>query len=279
MSFSHHLDAVNSEVVSLVFRDGLATLCLNSPGTRNVIGGDMIEGLLSGLDQLAREPGIRVAVICAEGPIFCPGADMNWLRPQDGGAAQRMDDLLSRLQPLVARLRELPMVVVAAVQGAVAGGGFGLMNAADLVIASSETKFNLAYSHIGATPDLGATFFLSRLLGERRALELMLLSESFDAQRACELGLVNFVVPTKHFRNEVQRLLQRLLAGPPNAHAAIKRLTYQAHASDLLSQLDRERQQLVASADGDEFLEGVRAFMAKRAPRFNPAAARQEDAQ
>src|SRR5690606_29114874 len=129
--------------------------------------------------------------------------------------------------------------VVTAVHGSVAGGGLGLMNAADLVLAASNTKFSLAYSRIGATPDLGASFYLPRLLGERRAMELLLLSEPFDAQRAVELGLVNFVVPHQHFDEETDALVKRLLGGPPQAFSSIKRLVYGAHEALLHDQLAR----------------------------------------
>jgi 2-(1,2-epoxy-1,2-dihydrophenyl)acetyl-CoA isomerase len=204
--------------------------------------------------------------------MFCPGADLEWLRPLEEGAEQRIDELLPRLNPLLAHLRELPMIVVAAVHGAVAGGGLGLMNAADIVIASSETKFNLAYSRIGATPDLGATFYLPRLIGERRAMELMLLSDSFDAARARELGLVNFVASQETFDAEVDHLVKRLLDGPSEAHASIKRMIYAPTVSDLALQHEAERRNLLAAVRGAELGEGVRAFVSKRAPRFNAPA-------
>jgi 2-(1,2-epoxy-1,2-dihydrophenyl)acetyl-CoA isomerase len=177
----------------------VATITLDNPATRNALDGETINSLAAAFTRLEDEPELRVVLIRANGRMFCPGADLGWLKPGEPGMAQRMDSVLTALNPAVVRVRRLPAIVVAAVHGAVAGGGLGLMNAADLVIASDDTKFNLAYTRIGGTPDLGATWYLPRLLGERRAMELLLLSEGFDAQRARELGLVNFVVPAADF--------------------------------------------------------------------------------
>lgn len=260
--------------VILQIADGVATLSLNSPATRNAIDGRLGDALCDAVDELARRPDLRVVLVRAAGPMFCPGASMGWLRPDEPGMAERVGALLDRLNPALLRMRELPAVIVAAVHGAVAGGGLGLMNLADLVIAAEGTKFNLAYTSIGATPDLGASHHLPRLVGERRAMELMLLSEGFGAARALELGLVNFVVPADAFQKAVEDLVARLAAGATGAYASVKRLTYRALDSTLHEQLDAERSEIVAAAAGGEFGEGVRAFGARRPPDFRAAAAR-----
>lgn len=270
---NHHASAplganADAPAVSLEIRDGLATVTLNSPATRNALGGRLNDDLASALAEVLDARDVRVAVIRATGPMFCPGADLAWLQPEQPGAPARIEGVLDALNPLFARLRASPMIVVAAVHGAVAGGGLGLLNVADLVIAAHSTRFNTAYTRIAATPDLGATYWLPRLAGERRALELLLLTDGFDAVRAQALGLVNFVVPAGSFDLEVDKLLRRLLAGPPDAFAAVKQLVYQAHDNDLATHLHHERQRLVAAAAQPEFAEGVRAFVEKREPRF-----------
>ncbi|MCY1202199.1 1,2-epoxyphenylacetyl-CoA isomerase [compost metagenome] len=266
-SGSTHADT-GAPAVSLTIEDGLATITLDSAATRNALGGRLNDDLASVLAQVLDAEGVRVAVIRANGPMFCPGADLGWLQPEQPGAPERIDGVLDALNPLFARLRASPVIVVAAVHGAVAGGGLGLLNVADLVIAAHSTRFNTAYTRIAATPDLGATYWLPRLAGERRALELLLLTDGFDAARAQALGLVNFVVPAASFDQDVNKLVRRLLAGPPGAFAAVKRLVYQAHDNDLATHLHHERHQLVAAAGQPEFAEGVRAFVEKREPRF-----------
>lgn len=248
---------------------GVATITLNGATTRNALDRRGADALIAVIERLEAQPDLRVVLVRADGPMFCPGASMDFLQPDAPGMAQRIDTLLASLNPALARLRRLPAVIVAAVHGAVAGGGLGLMNLADLVVAAEGTKFSLAYSRIGATPDLGASWYLPRLLGERRALELLLLSDGFDAARAQALGLVNFVHPEAEFEAAVARLVERLRTGPAASHAAIKRLVFGAHAAGLDEQLEAERREIVRAAEGDEFGEGVRAFVERRAPVFD----------
>ncbi len=247
---------------------GVATITLDNPAARNAIDRRSSDCLVEAIDRIAGDPSVRVVLIRASGPMFCPGASMSFLAPDEPGMAQRVDALLAHLNPALARLRSLDVVIVAAVHGAVAGGGLGYLNLADLVVAARSTKFSLAYSRIGATPDLGATWHLPRLLGERRALELLLLSDGFDAQHAQALGLVNFVVPDEELEAETARLVERLRVGAAGAFAAIKRLVRQSHGNELAAQLDAERREIVAAARGLEFGEGVRAFGERRAPDF-----------
>jgi 2-(1,2-epoxy-1,2-dihydrophenyl)acetyl-CoA isomerase len=247
----------------------VVTITLDSPATRNALDGRIIAALADAFLRLEQEPGLRVALLRANGRMFCPGADLGWLRPGETGMADRMDSVLATLHPALLRLRCLPAIVVAAVHGPVAGGGIGLMNLADLVIAADDATFSLAYTRIGGTPDLGATWHLPRLIGERRALELLLLSDGFDARRAQELGLVNFVVPAAEFVGAVDRLVERLAHGPAGAYATVKRLSYGAFDASLDEQLEAERRAIVAAADGWEFREGVQALLEKRPPRFD----------
>ena len=260
--------ATEAAAVTLHIEGGLATITFDSPASRNAMGGQFNHDLAAALTQLVAATDVRVAVIRAKGKMFCPGADLGWLQPEVPGAEVRINEVLRTLNPLLGKLRAAPMIVVAAVHGAVAGGGLGLMNMADLVIAADDTRFNTAYTRIGATPDLGATWWLPRLMGERRALEMLLLADGFDAARAHSLGLVNVVAPAASFEAEVEALLQRLLAAPPKALAAVKRLVYQAHDTDLSTQLQAERHAIVVAATQPEFHEGVRALVEKRPARF-----------
>jgi 2-(1,2-epoxy-1,2-dihydrophenyl)acetyl-CoA isomerase len=247
---------------------GLATITLNTPARNNGINAAWVEHVVRFIDRVATTPEVRVLLIRGNGPRFCAGADLDWLRPEAPDAMDRLNQILVDLNPALATLRALPVVVVAAVHGAVAGGGLGLMNAADLVIASSETQFTLAYTRIGATPDCGASYFLPRIVGERRALELMLLSDVFDAGKAHDLGLVNVVAPKASFNAEVDKLVKRLLDGPAHAFAAVKKLAYQSLETSFAEQLDAERRLLIQMTLTRDFHEGVKAFFDRRQPRF-----------
>jgi len=255
--------------LTLVIERGVATVTLDNAATRNAIDQRSSGATIEAIGRIADDPSVRVVLIRANGPMFCPGASMAFLAPEAPGMAERVDALLMALNPALAKLRALDVVVVAAVHGAVAGGGLGYLNMADLVVAAQGTKFSLAYSRIGATPDLGASWYLPRLLGERKAIELLLLSDGFDADRAQSLGLVSFVFPDHEFEAETAQLVERLRAGAAGSFGAIKRLVRQAHHNTLAEHLDAERREIVTAAHGAEFAEGVRAFGARRAPIFD----------
>jgi len=259
--------------LTLVVERGIATVTLDNAAARNAIDQRSSNALIDAIDRIADDPSVRVVLIRANGPMFCPGASMAFLAPDQSGMAARIDALLTALNPALAKLRTLDVVVVTAVHGAVAGGGLGYLNMADIVVAAQGTKFSLAYSRIGATPDLGATWYLPRLLGERRALELLILSDGFDADRAQALGLVNLVFPDAAFDAETEKLVERLRTGATGSFAAIKRLVRQSHGNTLAEQLDAERREIVTAACGSEFGEGVRAFADRRAPSFVPIGA------
>lgn len=256
------------ETVLLAIEDGVATLSLNRPQAHNALDESAVVAFAAQADQALRDPSVRVILIRANGPAFGPGADLHWLDPLGGDAPARIDRVLRILNPLMLRLRAAPAIVVAAVHGLVAGGSLGLMNMADLVIAAGDARFSSAYARIGATPDLAASFLLPRLLGERKALELLLLADPFDAAQAQRLGLVNFVVPPERLDAEARALAGRLRSGAADALARTKRLAYAAAGSTLADQLEAERQQLMEAAAGSDFREGVAAFLSRRPPRF-----------
>jgi 2-(1,2-epoxy-1,2-dihydrophenyl)acetyl-CoA isomerase len=162
----------------------------------------------------------------------------------------------------------MPKPVLASVHGAVAGAGVSIMAACDLAIAADDARFTAAYSAIGTSPDGGASYFLSRCLGPRRALEFLLLSEPVDAADALRLGLVNRVVPAAELGAATQRLATRLVRGPTRAYAQTKRLIDEAAVAPLEKQLEAEALAFSRCAGSDDMREGIAAFVAKRRPSF-----------
>lgn len=248
---------------------GLATVTFDDPATMNAMGPAQIADLNRVTAQLADHPGVRVVLLRGQGPAFGVGGDLRAFNPAAGDAAAALRAIGKELNPMILRLRQLPAIVVAAVHGAVAGGSMGVMCAADMVIAAEDTKFNMAYARIGASPDAGNSWLLPRIVGQRKALEWLVLSDNFDAQTALSFGLVNRVVPAPELAQETEKLVARLLAGPHSSQARMKRLVYQSDSTTLAQQLDEEIEEFARSAEGPDFAEGVRAFMEKRAPRFN----------
>ena len=251
--------------VAMNTRDGVVTLTLDRGDALNVIDAEMVGALRNCVDECAKWRNLRVLLIRANGRCFGAGGDIKTFGAKETTA---LGEHLNRIHELQQSLRSLPAVVIAAVHGAVAGGSLGLMNAADIVVAADNTRFNIAYARLGATPDAGLSFFLPRMVGERRALELMMLGDSFDAPKARDLGLVNFVLSAHSFAEELEDLVKRLQHGPTLAYAYMKRLAYRSLKSGFGEQSLAEREAFLSVMHTLDFREGVSAFLEKRAPIF-----------
>ncbi|HKA28884.1 MAG TPA: enoyl-CoA hydratase-related protein [Candidatus Binatia bacterium] len=235
--------------------------------------------------QLARDDDVRVVVVQGVPGVFCTGADLKYvdggghpddlryLTPAGADAADGhgavFKQILEYLHATISEIERAPKPVVAAVDGVAAAGGFGLAMACDLVVASERSSFEWAYAKTGLSGAESATFFLPRLIGLRRSLELVLLNPRLDAPRALAMGLVTAVYPTERFDGEVLDLARRLAAGPTSAYGVAKRLIHRAAGVDGLDRhLDEELESLVRVADGKDFAAGLQAFLGKRPARF-----------
>ena len=234
---------------------------------------------------LARDDEVRVVVLSGVEGVFCSGADLKYIRAggdaeelgylspaardTPAGYGERFKQILEYLHSTIAEIRRAPKPFIAAVDGIAAAGGFGLAMCCDLVYASERAVFEWAYSKTGLSGAESSTFMLPRLVGFRRAMELVLLNPRLSAERAFELGLVTDVFPTVVFEGEVQRVATVLAQGPMAALGVAKGLINQAAGMDRFDvHLDRELDHLTRIADGAEFAEGIESFFAKRPPRF-----------
>lgn len=239
--------------------------------------------------QMARDDSVRCVVITGSAGVFCSGADLKYIHQggrsedllylqPDGSAppqgyGERFKQILEYLHSAISEIRRAPKPFLAAVDGVAAAGGFGIAMACDLVLASERASFEWAYHKTGLTGAESSTFFLPRLVGWRKALELVLLNPRLTAEEALQLGLVNRVFPVGEFQREVMAMAQRIARGPVAAYAVAKRLLDRATGGEQLDyHLDQELQELVRSADRAEFREGIAAFFEKRAPDFAPGA-------
>jgi 2-(1,2-epoxy-1,2-dihydrophenyl)acetyl-CoA isomerase len=236
--------------------------------------------------QMARDEAIRAVVLFGAGGAFCSGADLKYiaaggqdadlayLTPADRqvppGYGERFKQILEYLHSTISEIRRAPKPFIAAVDGIAAAGGFGLAMSCDLVFASPRASFEWAYGRTGLAGAESLTFLLPRLVGLRRAMQVMLLNPRLGAHQAVDMGLVTAVVHADAFEADVLATAHTLAAGPTRAFAAAKALLNQAAGVDRLDyHLDQELQHLVRSADSDEFREGLRAFLEKRAPAFH----------
>jgi 2-(1,2-epoxy-1,2-dihydrophenyl)acetyl-CoA isomerase len=234
--------------------------------------------------QCARDPDVRVVVLRGEGGVFCSGADLKYIRagggakdlgylqdgrPQSGGYGAIFQQILEYIHSTISEIKRAAKPFLAAVDGVAAAGGFGLAMSCDLVFASERASFEWAYGKTGLTGAESSTFFLPRLVGLRRAMELVLMNPRLDAKKALEWQLVNDVFPSEGFDERVLDVARRIAAGPGEALGIAKGLVHAAAGVDRLDfHLDREIEALARIADGADFREGLDAFFEKRPPRF-----------
>lgn len=255
-------------------RDGaIAHLRFNRPAALNAIDRAMAQSLLDACRELADcgTDRLRLVVLSGEGKAFMAGGDLASFHADLAAAPQTAAAIIEPLHQALAILAALPQPVLGSLHGAVAGAGVSLALACDLCIAADDTVFNLAYTRIGASPDGSASWSLPRVVGLRKAMELLLLSEAVDATEAQRLGLVNRVAPRARLEQETAALAARLAGGPTFAYGQAKHLLRASLGNGLLAQMQAEQQAFCACAGSADFAEGLQAFFGKRRAVFSGA--------
>ncbi len=268
---------------------GVAVLTLNRP--RNCLTRTLACALREAVTELNSHPRVRSVLLRAEGEHFMVGADLHWMAtlvgaaPPDGDAATaeaneatnheraahrqfEVAAIIDDAHAVILGLRQLPQPVVIAVRGAVAGFGLSLACTADLLLAADSARFTVAYNALGASTDGALAWHLPRLIGAQRAIAMALLNETMDAATAQQAGLVYKVSKDNELDAEALALAQRLASGPRAGQAAIKRLINFSPERTLEQHLQAEKDAFLVACDSVDFVEGVRAFSAKRTPRF-----------
>ncbi|MGE0724042.1 MAG: enoyl-CoA hydratase/isomerase family protein [Alphaproteobacteria bacterium] len=252
----------------------IARVTLNRPTVLNALEPGMAAALLDVLQRLERDPSVRVVVLNGAGAAFMAGGDVKMfasLAPLPAEERRRkIIGLISTFHAIVLTLRRMPQPVIASVHGACAGGGLSLMAACDLVVAAASASFSLAYVRIATSPDGGSTHFLPRAIGQKRAMELALLSDRFDGARAEAIGLINRSVPDDRLAAETTAMAERLAKGPREAIARTKRLIRDSFEQPIEVQLQAELESFAEMSTTADFVEGVTAFAEKRAANFEP---------
>ena len=255
----------------LVRREGpVLVLTISNPALRNAMHPAMYRTGATAVAEAAFDPAVRAIVITGEGEHFCGGGDLNRLRQQRALPRQEQLDHLDALHGWVMALQAAPQPVIAAVEGAAAGGGFSLALGCDLVVAAEDANFVMSYSRIGLSPDGGGSDSLARALPPQAALELLLDGGSCSAARLHGWGVVNKVVPHGTALAAAMDWATRLSRGMPGAQADIKRLVYAARDADRRTQLDAERDAFVANLYGDDAGRAIAAFLDKTAKPRTP---------
>jgi 2-(1,2-epoxy-1,2-dihydrophenyl)acetyl-CoA isomerase len=235
--------------------------------------------------RCARDEAVRAVIVRGTNGVFCSGADLKYVhaggesselgylqpegREAPGGFGGVLKQILEYLHSAISEIRRAPKPFVAAVDGIAAAGGFGIAMCCDLVFASERARFEWAYGKTGLTGAESSTFLLPRLVGFRKAMELMLLNPQLDAQAALDAGLINEVLPSEGFDEEVRNRVSVVAEGPTQAYGIAKGLLNRAAGFDRLDHhLDHELEHLARIADGGDFATGLTGFLEKRPARF-----------
>ena len=261
---------MSNETIKLEMAGQVCILTLNRPDRLNALTVEVAVDFKEAVAE-ALALNARVIVLTGEGNAFCAGGDlraMQEIASKEGRLEAFFDEPLKILNQAILLIRQTPVPFIAAVNGVATGAGCNLALACDLVVAAESAKFNQAFVKIGLVPDCGGTFILPRLVGWKRAAELMFTGDMITAQRAAEMGMINSVTPDGELRQKVMTLAERLAQAPTAAIAQMKKLLDASAANDWGSQLDMEREAQIVAGKTKDFVEGVSAFLEKRPPRF-----------
>jgi 2-(1,2-epoxy-1,2-dihydrophenyl)acetyl-CoA isomerase len=256
------------ETIALSMADGIARITLDRPDDANCLSLQMTRDLVEAVAACEFAPDLRVVLLDARGTMFCGGGDLKQTPEDPRLVLRHVEQVTSNLHMAVSRLTRLPLPVVAAVQGVAAGGGMSLALAADIVIAGRSARFTSAYSRIGLCPEGSMSYFLPRLVGLRRAVQIAFDSPIVGADDALAMGLITRVVADDALAAEAEAQAQRYARGPTRSYAMAKRLLHAGLSESLETQLESETRAIAALLQTDDWREGLAAFKQKRKPSF-----------
>jgi 2-(1,2-epoxy-1,2-dihydrophenyl)acetyl-CoA isomerase len=258
----------DEDKVLLKKENGVAWITLNRPTVLNACDIGMLKRLQQVIKSIDQDKDARCVVITGAGRAFCAGADLQSLQSRGAGSSLSFaEDLKEGFNPVLLGIRRIERPVIAMVNGVAAGAGMGLAFACDLRIMSESAKFVEAFAKVGLVPDSAATFFMPRLLGIAKAMELAFTGEGIDAKEAERLGAVNAVVKPEDLLSKTRELAEKLAKGPKGMGLA-KRAINKALYSDVETTLDYEADLQEIAGATEDHKEGVKAFLEKRQPQF-----------
>ncbi|MDT0617091.1 enoyl-CoA hydratase-related protein [Salinisphaera sp. P385] len=254
--------------VICAIEDSIAHITLNTPDNGNVINLPMAEALSDVARRVEATEGLRAVMIDARGKMFCAGGDIRAMDASRDDLPGMIHRLVRTAHDAILRLGRLPVPVVGALNGAVAGGGLGLAMCADYLVAADNARFCAAHTMIGLSGDCGVTFFLPRVIGLRRARRMTLTNETINAETALDWGLIEEVVAADALADTARERAAMMAGSATNGLIASKKLTGASLGAALEAHLGRELEQMVACSRTHDAREGIDAFANKRTPAY-----------
>jgi 2-(1,2-epoxy-1,2-dihydrophenyl)acetyl-CoA isomerase len=249
-------------------RDSVAHLTLNRPDAANSLNLEMSEEQYNAMLRCDEDAAVRAVLIAGSGKMFCAGGDLKTFAARKDDLPKHLKLLTHYIHGAVSLMARMDAPVISAVNGTVAGGGLGLVFGADLVIAAESARFAMAYTRAALSPDASTSFFLPRLVGLRRALDLTLTNRVLSAREALEWGIVSRMVPDAELPTAALALAREMADGPTAALGAAKHLLRESFSDTLETHLQAEARTIADRSRTAEAREGIAAFLEKRAPRY-----------
>jgi 2-(1,2-epoxy-1,2-dihydrophenyl)acetyl-CoA isomerase len=267
---SHATQSAPTNPVLLETKDGsIATLVLNRPERLNALNNDLSTALNGALTRIASDHTIHVVILTGAGRAFCAGGDLAVIgKGREQEDATQLAPILRSGMQAVLKIRSMPQPVIAAVNGPAAGAGMNIALAADVRFCVEGAVFGQNFVRVGLFPDYGGTFFLPQLVGPAIAAEMFYTGDMIDSKTAQRLGLVNHVIPTDRFEEEIRIFAQKIANGPQIAIRATKHALFDPHREALVAALEREVEYQLRCFHSKDCKEGIGAFLEKRSPKF-----------
>lgn len=257
------------ETVIFEITDGIATITMNRPNEANTVNQLFSDELSNIAIECDSNPAIRAAILTGNGKFFSAGGDLSSFANSGDQLSADLKKLTTPFHSALSRFSRMDKPLITAINGPAAGAGLSLAILGDYAIASEKAKFTMAYTAAGLSPDGGSTFLLPRLVGERRAKELMLTNRTLSAEEALNWGMVNEVVAPDALLAQAQKMAAQLATGPTKAYGAVKELVLQSSSNTMETQMEIEARKIAEMGSTEDGKEGINAFLNKRKPEFN----------
>lgn len=258
----------NYETLIFDKRDAIVTITLSRENNANGINAQLANELASAAHECEQDNSIKAVILTGSGRFFCAGGDVKAMAAYGDQIEEKMHSLATALHKATVSFANMRPPLIVAVNGAAAGAGFSMAIMGDLVVASQSATFMMAYTSIGLTPDGGASFYLPRIVGLRKAQELMLCNRALNAEEALEWGLINRVVAPEALMETAKQLAQNFCNGASQANHKVQQLLMASWGNSLEAHLDLEARYISESSAGKDGREGIGAFVEKRPAKF-----------